>query len=109
MKALFLTAGLLLFLVFSTMANSMEKLTEQDTATFAAGCFWCVEAQFQQLDGVTKVISGYTGGKVKNPTYKEVCMGNTGHAEACPPRLRVVASGPNRRRTQAVRRSPPAS
>jgi len=53
-----------------------------DTATFAAGCFWCVEAQFQQLAGVDTVISGYTGGHVKNPTYKQVCSGNTGHAEA---------------------------
>ena len=51
------------------------------TATFGAGCFWCTEAQFQQLEGVTKVESGYEGGTVANPTYKEVCTGNTGHAE----------------------------
>jgi peptide-methionine (S)-S-oxide reductase len=54
-----------------------------DTATFGAGCFWCVEAIFQQLDGVYKVESGYTGGNVPNPTYKQVCAGNTGHAEVC--------------------------
>jgi peptide-methionine (S)-S-oxide reductase len=54
-----------------------------DTATFGAGCFWCTEAQFQQLKGVEKVESGYTGGAVKNPTYKEVCAGTTGHAEVC--------------------------
>lgn len=54
-----------------------------DTATFGAGCFWCVEAQFQMLDGVVKVESGYSGGNVKNPSYKEVCNGNTGHAEVC--------------------------
>ncbi|SEA47218.1 peptide-methionine (S)-S-oxide reductase [Arachidicoccus rhizosphaerae] len=54
-----------------------------DTATFAAGCFWCVEAQFSQLKGVKAVISGFTGGKVANPSYKEVCTGLTGHAEAC--------------------------
>ena len=54
-----------------------------DTATFAAGCFWCVEAVFQELKGVLSVTSGYTGGKIKNPTYREVCSGLTGHAEAC--------------------------
>jgi peptide-methionine (S)-S-oxide reductase len=54
-----------------------------DTATFASGCFWCVEAVFQELKGVLSVTSGYTGGKIKNPTYREVCSGLTGHAEAC--------------------------
>lgn len=62
--------------------NSSEQDNVLDTATFAAGCFWCVEAQFQQLAGVDTVISGYTGGLTKNPTYKQVCSGNTGHAEA---------------------------
>ncbi len=51
------------------------------TATFGAGCFWCTEAQFQQLEGVVKVESGYSGGFIDNPTYKQVCSGNTGHAE----------------------------
>ncbi len=50
-------------------------------ATFANGCFWCTEAVFQQLRGVEKVSSGYSGGHVKNPTYEEVCQKNTGHAE----------------------------
>lgn len=50
-------------------------------ATFGSGCFWCTEAIFQNVDGVVKVESGYSGGKVKNPTYKEVCSGQTGHAE----------------------------
>ncbi|TWV95629.1 peptide-methionine (S)-S-oxide reductase MsrA [Chitinophaga pinensis] len=54
-----------------------------DTATFAAGCFWCVEEQFKQLDGVISVESGFTGGKVPNPSYELVCTGTTGHAEAC--------------------------
>ncbi|HIE96146.1 MAG TPA: peptide-methionine (S)-S-oxide reductase [Planctomycetes bacterium] len=52
-----------------------------DTATFAAGCFWCTEAVFVRLKGVSKVTSGYTGGRVPNPTYKQVCTGVTGHAE----------------------------
>ena len=55
---------------------------ETDTAYLAAGCFWCIEAIFQQLDGVISVKSGYTAGTLKNPTYKEVCSGTTGHAEA---------------------------
>lgn len=53
-----------------------------DTITLANGCFWCTEAVFQQLKGVVRVKSGYTGGKTKNPTYEQVCTGNTGHAEA---------------------------
>lgn len=53
-----------------------------EIATFGNGCFWCTEAIFQRVDGVEKVVSGYTGGSVKNPTYKEVCTGLTGHAEA---------------------------
>jgi peptide-methionine (S)-S-oxide reductase len=54
-----------------------------DTATFGAGCFWCVEAQFQLLQGVLQVTSGFSGGSVKNPAYREVCNGTTGHAEVC--------------------------
>ena len=52
-----------------------------EVATLAAGCFWCVEAIYQQLEGVVKVESGYAGGQVKDPTYKQVCTGTTGHAE----------------------------
>lgn len=52
------------------------------TAVFAGGCFWCTEAVFDELRGVHSVVSGYTGGTTKNPTYEQVCMGNTGHAEA---------------------------
>jgi peptide-methionine (S)-S-oxide reductase len=54
-----------------------------DTITFGAGCFWCVEAVYSDLNGVESVVSGYAGGTVKNPSYKEVCTGNTGHAEVC--------------------------
>lgn len=53
------------------------------TATVGGGCFWCVEAVFQRLDGVSKVVSGYAGGTVENPTYAEVSNGSTGHAEVC--------------------------
>ena len=52
-----------------------------EKATFGAGCFWCIEAVFQDLAGVESVVSGYMGGKIKNPTYREVCSGRTGHAE----------------------------
>jgi len=57
--------------------------TSLDTATFAAGCFWCLEAIYQNLKGVRSVVSGYSGGHVTNPTYKQVCADSTGHAEAC--------------------------
>ena len=60
------------------MTTSTAKL---DTATFGTGCFWCTEAIFQQLEGVEKVTSGYSGGKVPNPTYEQVCSKTTGHAE----------------------------
>ena len=52
-----------------------------EKATFGAGCFWCVEAVFQRINGVKSVMSGYAGGHVKDPTYREVCAGHTGHAE----------------------------
>lgn len=52
-----------------------------EQATFGGGCFWCTEAVFQNLKGVTKVVSGYMGGQKENPTYKEICNGDTGHAE----------------------------
>ena len=52
-----------------------------EKATFGAGCFWCVEAVFQNLQGVEQVVSGYMGGHVHNPTYQQVCTGTTGHAE----------------------------
>ncbi len=54
---------------------------EQETATLGGGCFWCLEAVYEQLRGVEKVVSGYAGGDVPNPTYRQVCGGDTGHAE----------------------------
>tara|TARA_B110000503_G_C7047569_1_gene370871 strand:- start:74 stop:724 length:651 start_codon:yes stop_codon:yes gene_type:complete len=54
----------------------------REIATFAGGCFWCTEAVFLELKGVEKIVSGYTGGLIKNPSYSEICTGTTGHAEA---------------------------
>lgn len=55
---------------------------KMEVATLAGGCFWCTEAVFQRVEGVEKVVSGFTGGKIKNPPYREVITGRTGHAEA---------------------------
>ena len=62
--------------------KSMDEKTELKLATFSNGCFWCTEAIFQRLNGVEKVIPGYSGGNVDNPTYEQVCTGTTGHAES---------------------------
>ncbi len=64
----------------STMYNNSNRL---ETAILGGGCFWCVEAIFQRVEGVISVESGYCGGKTINPTYEEVCTGTTGHAEVC--------------------------
>ncbi len=72
----------LLFLFYSTTfsqkGNTMNHL---EKATLGAGCFWCVEAVFERLDGVTSVVAGYAGGTTVKPTYEQVCTGKTGHAE----------------------------
>jgi peptide-methionine (S)-S-oxide reductase len=78
--------SILTFLVFAIAAsgqNSKEKKMSStlQTATFGSGCFWCTEAVFLDVKGVKEVTSGYMGGKTKNPTYREVCTGLTGHAE----------------------------
>jgi peptide-methionine (S)-S-oxide reductase len=62
-------------------ATNSKIMTKDSKATFGNGCFWCTEAIFMQLKGVSAVLPGYTGGTTKNPTYKQVCEGNTGHAE----------------------------
>lgn len=91
-KYLPLISFALFILPFTLSCTAQEKepaqpmLTEEEkasleTATFGAGCFWCVEAVFENLDGVKSVESGYMGGTTKNPTYKEVTTGQTGHAE----------------------------
>jgi len=60
----------------------MNQGVSSEVATLAGGCFWCIEAVFQKVDGVENVVSGYTGGATVNPTYQQVCTGKTGHAEA---------------------------
>ena len=77
-----LIAGLAAGLSQNMNANEPPKTTNAtELATYGGGCFWCVEAIFQRLDGVKSVTSGYAGGQKENPTYKEVCGGDTGHAE----------------------------
>jgi peptide-methionine (S)-S-oxide reductase len=66
--------------------KNIKNMEGLEIATLGAGCFWCVEALYQDLKGVVKVESGYSGGTVENPTYKQVCDGNTGHAEV----IRVI-------------------
>jgi peptide methionine sulfoxide reductase msrA/msrB len=64
------------------MSQSNEVEGRQELATFAGGCFWCMVSPFEELPGIIKVVSGYTGGRTENPTYEEVCSETTGHAEA---------------------------
>jgi len=66
----------------SPPAPAAPSNSHEEIATLAGGCFWCVESDFDKVDGVTATISGYTGGHVKNPTYKQVSAGGTGHAES---------------------------
>lgn len=89
-STLFRCLYLLIFLPFynclgNNNNNDLKSLDMQnehlDTIYFGAGCFWCVEAIFQQVNGVEEVTPGYCGGTIKNPTYNEVCSGKTGHAE----------------------------
>lgn len=83
MKILFYMIGLPMIMFSGNLSASASASGHTpDTATFASGCFWCTEAIFQSLDGVLTVTSGYTGGHVKNPSYREVCNETTGHAEA---------------------------
>ncbi|MEK7671079.1 MAG: peptide-methionine (S)-S-oxide reductase MsrA [Bacteroidota bacterium] len=73
-------AAILLMLLVGGEQKGKET-SRLEKATFGAGCFWCVEAVFQRIDGVKSVVPGYAGGTKQNPTYKEVCTGTTGHAE----------------------------
>ncbi len=73
---------LILLIAIGVMLQSATAEAAQKRAYFAGGCFWCVEADFEKVPGVSSVISGYTGGKTANPTYKQVSKGGTGHYEA---------------------------
>ena len=79
MKNLKFVFLLLLFSCISLQTSNMSQNTEK--AYFAGGCFWCMEPPFEVLDGVLEATSGYMGGETENPTYEQVSMGNTGHAE----------------------------
>jgi len=75
-----------LLISYKPESRDMEQggeaaMESKDTATFGAGCFWCIEAIFQELDGVESVISGYSGGTLDNPTYDDITRGTSGHAE----------------------------
>lgn len=92
LKFLNLSLILLLFIACDSQVVKSQQpvkqtqktdMTQTDTITLGAGCFWCVEAVLQQVNGVVLVKSGYSGGSIKNPTYKEICSGLTGHAEVC--------------------------
>jgi len=73
---------LLTCVVLILFSGSVMAETKTEKATFAGGCFWCMDAEFSGIPGVSKVVSGYTGGHTKNPTYHEVSSGRTGHFEA---------------------------
>jgi peptide-methionine (S)-S-oxide reductase len=81
MKAYLTIAAVLTAVTVSFPQTKKPMDNSMQVATFGAGCFWCTEAVFLNVKGVSKVVSGYEGGKVKNPSYREVCTGETGHAE----------------------------
>lgn len=71
-----------LMVVSSATVSAKPETDKRATAIFAMGCFWCAEADFEKVDGVVDVVSGYTGGRVRNPSYEQVSAGGTGHYEA---------------------------
>lgn len=80
-KEVAMTFILPILICFTALTQDGGKTVHMEKATFGAGCFWCVEAIFERLDGVSSVVAGYAGGTKRNPTYEEVCTGETGHAE----------------------------
>ncbi|UTN04572.1 peptide-methionine (S)-S-oxide reductase MsrA [Flavobacterium bizetiae] len=81
MKNIFLIAIFALSLNGFAQNTKTKNASNLETITLGGGCYWCVEAVYENLDGVKSVVSGFSGGKVANPTYEEVCTGTTGHAE----------------------------
>ncbi|MCC9061681.1 peptide-methionine (S)-S-oxide reductase MsrA [Flavobacterium piscisymbiosum] len=81
MKNIFLIAFFALSLNGFAQNTKTKSASNLETITLGGGCYWCVEAVYENLDGVKSVVSGFSGGKVANPTYEEVCTGTTGHAE----------------------------
>ena len=75
-------AGLSLMAIFFLFYGCSAQTGPKETATFAGGCFWCVEAMLERVEGVEKVVSGYAGGVIENPTYEQVSRGETNYAEA---------------------------
>ncbi|MBV6499616.1 MAG: Peptide methionine sulfoxide reductase MsrA [Prosthecobacter sp.] len=81
MKSAFAILALMSLLASPALSADPAPSGKTESAVIGGGCFWCVEAQYKMLKGVQKVVSGYAGGTVDNPTYKQVCNGDTGHAE----------------------------
>ena len=81
MKNIFLIAIFALSLNGFAQNTKAKSASNLETITLGGGCYWCVEAVYENLDGVKSVVSGFSGGKVANPTYEDVCAGTTGHAE----------------------------
>ncbi|HSD07478.1 peptide-methionine (S)-S-oxide reductase MsrA [Flavobacterium sp.] len=83
MKTLFLTCLLITGTLFSQNNTKTKNMTQSnfETITLGGGCYWCVEAVYENLKGVKSVVSGFSGGRTANPSYEEVCSGTTGHAE----------------------------
>jgi peptide-methionine (S)-S-oxide reductase len=83
MKTIILACMLITGMLFSQNNTKTKKMTQSnfETVTLGGGCYWCVEAVYENLKGVKSVVSGFSGGKIANPSYEEVCSGTTGHAE----------------------------
>jgi len=83
-KIIILACALFTGILFSQNNTKTKKMTQSnfETITLGGGCYWCVEAVYENLKGVKSVVSGFSGGKILNPSYEEVCSGTTGHAEA---------------------------